>query len=162
MTGSGKPRVSMVFPCTNFISSSRFAGSNARYSARAIRERPMPPERAAVYTRVEASRRSHGQLFPKGETAVGKFDSINPAFPTFANKSYFRTAWPHACSNSLLPAAPQDRLRRCATPRYVATHLDKPKVDGMRGSGWRIESFGDLMARGLSSPRGNFSRLMCA
>ena len=136
----------MVFPGTNFISSSRFAGSNARYSARAIRERPMPPERAAVYTRVEASRRSHGQLFPKGETAVGKFDSINPAFPTFANRSYFRTAWPHACSNSLLPAAPQDRLRRCATPRYIAiaTHLDKPKVDGMRGSGvddrifWRL------------------------
>jgi hypothetical protein len=30
MTGSGKPRVSMVFPGTNSISSSRFAGSNAR------------------------------------------------------------------------------------------------------------------------------------
>jgi hypothetical protein len=60
MTGSGKPRASMVFPGTNSISSSRFGGSDAKYSARAIRERPMPPERAAVYTGIEASRPSHG------------------------------------------------------------------------------------------------------
>ena len=78
MTGSGKPRVSMVFPGTNFINSSRFAGSNARYSARAIRERPMPPERAVVYTGIEASPRPHDQLLPDDKIAVRKFDSINP------------------------------------------------------------------------------------
>ena len=61
MTGSGKPRVSMVFPGTNSISSSRFAGERRKsILARAIREHPMPPERAAVYTGIEASRPSHG------------------------------------------------------------------------------------------------------
>jgi hypothetical protein len=74
---------------TNSIGSSRFAGCNARYWGRAIRERPMPPERAAVYTGIEASRPFHGQLFPNGETAVGKFDSINPAPPIFCEEVVF-------------------------------------------------------------------------
>jgi hypothetical protein len=38
----------------------------------------MPPERAALYTGIEASRRPHDQLLPEDEIAVRKFDSINP------------------------------------------------------------------------------------
>lgn len=38
--------------------------------------------------------------------------------------------------------------------------LNKPKVDGIRGSGVEDRSFVDLMARDLSSRYGNFQRLM--
>jgi len=61
MTGSGKPRVSMVFSGTKlYQQQSLCGGATQKYSARAIREHPMPPERAAVYTGIEASRPSHG------------------------------------------------------------------------------------------------------
>jgi hypothetical protein len=71
----------MIFPGTTSLGISRFAGSNASDSARAIRERPNHPERAVVYSGIEASPRPDDQLFPKDETAIGKFDSINPVPP---------------------------------------------------------------------------------
>ena len=47
MSGFWQAESSMVFPVTNSINSSRFAGDNA-----------MPPERAAFHTGIEASRPS--------------------------------------------------------------------------------------------------------
>jgi hypothetical protein len=68
----------MVFPGTTQSAALALRGATQKYSARAIRERPLPPERAALYTGIEASRRPHDQLLPEDEIAVRKFDSINP------------------------------------------------------------------------------------
>ena len=68
--------------------------------------------------------RPHDQVFPEDESAVGKFDSIRPVPPfsyeQVALSDRFRPTVPPIRS---LLATPQDRFWRCATHRYIATHL---------------------------------------
>jgi hypothetical protein len=115
----------------------------------------MPPERAALYTGIEASRRPHDQLLPEDEIAVRKFDSINPVPSIFCEDTALSDRSPRffqfAYCRRLLRIGFGAAQRLDTSPRT----LDKPKVDSMRGSGWRIESFIDLMALDLSSPCGN-------
>jgi len=152
MTGSGKPRASMVFPGTNSISSSRFAGERRKvFGTR--NPATSNASSAAVYTGIEASRPSHGQLFHNGETAVGKFDSINPAPPIFCEEVVLSDGFASrflqfATANGSAGSA--SALRNASIRRH-APWINR-KSTACAAVAWRIESFIDLMALDLSSP----------
>jgi hypothetical protein len=83
----------------------------------------MPPERAALYTGIEASRRPHDQLLPEDEVAVRKFDSINPVPSIFCEDAALSEPLPTVLSIRPLSAVRPERFRCIASPRYVDTHL---------------------------------------
>jgi hypothetical protein len=117
----------------------------------------MPPERAAVYTGIEASRRPHDQLLPEDEVAVRKFDSINPVPSIFCEDAALSDRSPRFFQFA--------HCRRFDRSDFAAAHrlatsirtLDITKVDGTRGSNRGSPIFYGVDGARLSSSIGNFS-----
>ena len=157
MTGSGKPRVSMVFPGTNSISSSRFAGERRKSIRHAQSGNIQCLQNAQLF--IPASKH---RVLPMVTVSGGRNRRGQVRFDKSGSSNFLRrcrTFGPFAqASSDSLAVGGFRSIGFGATQRLDTSPrtLNKPKVDGIRGSGVEDRSFIDLMARDLSSPRGNF------